>query len=82
MSSAVIRWDTTIGFVYMFTVFVNGTFDLFDGHFDRQNVQSILPIKVSITTDSIGFFHNSKPMVAQFAQLAKLAQLVQMAQLS
>ena len=49
---------------------------------DRMDVQSILPIKVSITTDTIGFFHNSKPMVVQFAQLAKLAQLVQMAQLS
>ena len=31
---------------------------------------------------SIGFFDNSKPMVAQLAQLAKLAQLVQMAHLA
>ena len=32
-----------------------------------------------VAPQPIGFFHNSKPMVVQFAHLAKLAKLAQMA---
>ena len=36
------------------TVFVTGTFDLFEGHFDGENgVQPILPVKVSITINTM-----------------------------
>ena len=38
--------------------------------------------KVKQTLHSIEFFHNSEPMVTQFAQLAKLAELAKIAQLA
>ena len=43
---------------------------------------SCCAFNVYLCTVSIGFFDNSKPVVAQFAHLAKLAQLVQMAPLA
>ena len=37
-------------------------------------------INESLNILLIGFFHHSKPMIAQFAQLTKLVQLAQLAQ--
>ena len=35
------------------TVFASGTFHLFYGHFERMEVQPILPVKVSATIDTM-----------------------------
>ena len=49
---------------------------------DKMSLESHLETATRTTSHSIWVFHNSKPMVAQFAHLAKLAQLVHMAQLA
>ena len=47
-----LRVPSTSPFFFLF-FFWSGTFDLFEGHFDRVSVQHILPIKVSATIDSM-----------------------------